>query len=191
MKDNPPFELILSKSKFIGQCFDIAHKHDIELIVHDLKKIHPKASHFCYGYIVDETHQGFHDDGEPKHTAGKPILDSLLKTHLTHTLCVVIRYYGGIMLGASGLTKAYRDIAYETLARTTFERLTLYDLYDLEFTYETYQKMKQAIEALGKVSNERFFETVTCSLQTTYGLKTLQTLLYGYLKMTWIQALYG
>lgn len=191
MKDNPPFELILQKSRFIGQCFDITHKNDIDLIIHTLKKKHSKASHFCYGYILDNTHQGSHDDGEPKNTAGKPILEALLKLHITHTLCVVIRYFGGIMLGASGLTKAYRETAYETLAHTIFDILTLYDLYDLEFSYDDYQKKKHDIEKLGIITNERYLETIMCTLQTTYDLKALQTILYGYLQITWIQQLYA
>lgn len=191
MKDNPPFELIISKSKFVGQCFDISHKNDIELILHDLKKMHPKASHFCYGYVIDDNHQGSDDNGEPKHTAGKPILEALLKSELTHTLCVVIRYYGGVMLGASGLTKAYRDTAYHTIEHTTFETLTLYDLYDIEFSYDLYQKKKVDIEKLGVITHEQFLESITITLQTTYDLKTIKTLLYGYKKIHFIQQLYA
>ena len=191
MKDNPPFELIISKSKFIGQCFDISHKNDIELILHELKKMHPKASHFCYGYVIDDNHQGSDDNGEPKHTAGKPILEALLKSQLTHTLCVVIRYYGGVMLGASGLTKAYRDTAYHTIEHTTFDTLTLYDLYDIEFSYDLYQKKKVDIEKLGVTTREQFLESVTITLQTTYDLKTIKTLLYGYKKIHFIQQLYA
>ena len=191
MKDNPPFELIISKSKFIGQCFDISHKNDIELILHELKKMHPKASHFCYGYVIDDNHQGSDDNGEPKHTAGKPILEALLKSQLTHTLCVVIRYYGGVMLGVSGLTKAYRDTAYHTIEHTTFETLTLYDLYDIEFSYDLYQKKKVDIEKLGVITHEQFLESITITLQTTYDLKTIKTLLYGYKKIHFIQQLYA
>lgn len=191
MKDNPSFELILSKSKFIGQCFDITHKHDIELIVHDLKKIHPKASHFCYGYVIDDKHQGSDDNGEPKNTAGKPILEALLKSDITHILCVVIRYYGGVMLGASGLTKAYRDTAYQTIEHTTFETLTLYDLYSIEFSYDLYQKKKVDIEKVGIIISEQFLESITITLQTTYDLNTIKTLLYGYKKIRLIQQLYA
>ncbi len=191
MKDNPPFELFISKSKFIGQCFDISHKNDIELILYDLKKMHPKASHFCYGYVIDTNHQGSDDNGEPKHTAGKLILEVLLKSQLTHTLCVVIRYYGGVMLGASGLTKAYRDTAYQTVEHTIFETLTLYDLYDIEFSYDLYQKKKVDIEKLGLITREQFLESITITLQTTYDLKTIKTLLYGYKKIHFIQQLYA
>lgn len=191
MKDNPPFELIISKSKFIGQCFDISHKHDIELILHDLKKLHPKASHFCYGYIIDEKHRGSDDNGEPKHTAGKPILEALLKSHLTHTLCVVIRYYGGVMLGASGLTKAYRDTTYQTIEQTVFETLTLHDLYEIEFPYDLYQKKKSDLEKLGIITRELFLESVVITLQTTYDLKTIKMLLYGYKKIHLLQQVYA
>ena len=191
MKDNPPFELFISKSKFIGQCFDISHKNDIELILYDLKKMHPKASHFCCGYVIDTNHQGSDDNGEPKHTAGKLILEVLLKSQLTHTLCVVIRYYGGVMLGASGLTKAYRDTAYQTVEHTIFETLTLYDLYDIEFSYDLYQKKKVDIEKLGLITREQFLESITITLQTTYDLKTIKTLLYGYKKIHFIQQLYA
>lgn len=191
MKDNPPFELIISKSKFIGQCFDISHKNDIELILHGLKKLHPKASHFCYGYIIDEKHRGNDDNGEPKHTAGKPILEALLKSQLTHTLCVVIRYYGGVMLGASGLTKAYRDTTYQTIEQTVFETLTLHELYEIEFPYDLYQKKKSDLEKLGIITHELFLESVVITLQTTYDLKTIKMLLYGYKKIHLLQQVYA
>ena len=190
MKDNPPFELIISKSKFIGQCFDISHKHDIELILHDLKKLHPKASHFCYGYIIDEKHRGSDDDGEPKHTAGKPILEALLKSNVTHTLCVVIRYFSGIMLGASGLTKAYRDTAYETLKHTTYDTLMRYQLFEIILSYDRYSKLKRELDVLGIIKEETFTDRVKIHLQTIHNLSTVKSHLYGVQSITFLQEYY-
>lgn len=191
MKDNPTCELVIQKSRFIGQCFDITHKHDIELLLHDLKKQHPKASHFCFGYVIDDRHQGSDDDGEPRHTAGKPILEAIQKHHLNNILCVVIRYYGGIMLGASGLTKAYRDTAFLAIEKTSFETLILYDLYEIVLSYELYQKKKSDLEKIGIISQEQFLDSVTITFQTTLDLKTIKTLLYGYHSIQWIQQLYA
>lgn len=190
MKDNPPIEHIVSKSRFIGQCFDISHKDDISIVLHQLKKEHPKAHHFCYGYLIDDTHQGFDDHGEPKHTAGKPILEALIQSKVTHTLCVVIRYFGGVLLGASGLTKAYRDTAYETLKHTTYDTLTLYQLFDITLTYDLYHKIKRRIESLGQIVQESFTNHVQIQLQTTHDIKTIKSQLYGIQKITIIQQLY-
>jgi uncharacterized YigZ family protein len=190
MKDNPPIEHIVSKSRFIGQCFDISHKDDILIVLHQLKKEHPKAHHFCYGYVIDETHQGFDDHEEPKHTAGKPILEALIQAHVTNTLCVVIRYFGGVLLGASGLTKAYRDTTYETLKQTTFDVLKLHQLFEIILSYDVYHKMKKDIMILGTISEEIFSDHVKIHLQTTHDIKTIKTQLYGIQKITFIQQVY-
>ncbi len=92
-----------------------------------LKAIHHEfadASHRCYAYIIgdNQEHQKAEDDGEPSQTAGLPILDVLKKNDVTNVLCVVIRYYGGVKLGAGGLIRAYAKGASLTLEQAAFTR---------------------------------------------------------------------
>ena len=79
-------------------------------------KTYPKATHYCYAYVFDEVRKS-NDDGEPSGTAGKPILEVLLKHHLNKVLCVVIRYFGGIKLGAGGLLRAYVSGAVNVISK--------------------------------------------------------------------------
>jgi uncharacterized YigZ family protein len=181
---------MVSKSRFIGQCFDISHKDDIAIVLYQLKKKHPKVHHFCYGYIIDDTHHGSDDHGEPKHTAGKPILEALIQSKVTHTLCVVIRYFGGIMLGASGLTKAYRDTAYETLKHTTYETLIRYQLFEIILSYDRYSKLKRELDVLGMIKEETFTDRVKIHLQTIHNVTTVKSHLYGVQSVTFLQEYY-
>ena len=107
-------EIIIEKSKFIGIIKPLNNKDDVKNILNEIKKEYPKATHYCYGYIVNGL-QKSNDDGEPSSTAGKPILETLLKNDLFNVILIVVRYFGGIKLGAGGLTRAYVDSASQTI----------------------------------------------------------------------------
>ncbi|MFV0255636.1 MAG: YigZ family protein [Erysipelotrichaceae bacterium] len=104
------FENIINKSRFITYFYPItSYKHGQELLA-QLKIEHPKANHHCYALrVLSENSERFSDDGEPNKTAGFPMLDVLQKNNLDEILVVVVRYFGGIKLGAGGLTRAYRS----------------------------------------------------------------------------------
>lgn len=114
-------QLIIKKSTFITQLYPVAFMKDIEHILQHVRKTNPDASHYCYGYILGEDAevQKYSDDGEPSQTAGFPIMNVLKKQSLTNILCVVIRYYGGIKLGAGGLVRAYTKSTSEALKIAT------------------------------------------------------------------------
>ena len=101
----------IKKSQFIAHAYPIAHKQDIMFHVEQLKSTYPDARHYCLAYILGDphntTHAGFDDDGEPTGTAGRPILNVLQHKAIGNVLVVVVRYFGGIKLGAGGLTRAY------------------------------------------------------------------------------------
>lgn len=107
------YEIVEKKSKFLGYIFKIDSIEKINSILKDLKKEHKKATHICYAYILfNETMQvKAHDDGEPSGTAGKPIYNVLEKKNLKNVLLVVVRYFGGIKLGAGGLVRMYTKCA--------------------------------------------------------------------------------
>lgn len=101
-------EITIKKSRFITKLIYIDDINRVNDIITNLKKEHKKCTHVCYGYIINGKEKAF-DDGEPNGTAGKPILNVLQKKNVTNILAVVIRYFGGIKLGAGGLVRAYTN----------------------------------------------------------------------------------
>lgn len=100
----------IKKSKFYSEIYKVETKEDCNKIIESLKKDHKKATHICYAYILSNTAK-FCDDGEPSGTAGRPILNVLEKKNMTNVMVVVIRYFGGVKLGAGGLVRAYTKSA--------------------------------------------------------------------------------
>ena len=101
-------ELIIKKSRFITKLYFIENINEIPKIIDNLKKEYKKATHICYAYSINNNQKAI-DDGEPNGTAGKPILNVINKKNITNILVVVIRYFGGIKLGAGGLVRAYTN----------------------------------------------------------------------------------
>lgn len=97
-------------SKFIGYVFPLATEAEVKSLLQQLKAEHPKARHYCWAYRLglDSSNYRLNDDGEPSGTAGRPILNSLLSAGLTNLLVVVVRYFGGTLLGVPGLINAYK-----------------------------------------------------------------------------------
>lgn len=109
-------QLEIKKSKFIGLYFPVKSQDEVVEILNNLKKEHKKATHICYAYrLTNPFSEKAFDDGEPSGTAGKPILNVLQKQDKKDFLLVVVRYFGGIKLGAGGLVRAYSKTASETL----------------------------------------------------------------------------
>lgn len=104
-------------SKFFGYSFPIQTEEDVKQHIAALKKQHHGARHFCYGFRLGADKKIFraNDDGEPSGTAGKPILNQILSADLTDVLVVVVRYFGGTLLGTSGLIQAYKNAAADAL----------------------------------------------------------------------------
>ena len=107
------FELIEKKSKFYGYAYKVESAKHVEEIILALKKEHKKATHVCYAYSISNPQvlAKAVDDGEPGGTAGKPIFNVIDKKGIKNILVVVVRYFGGIKLGAGGLVRAYSKCA--------------------------------------------------------------------------------
>lgn len=126
-------EIIIKNSRFITFLFKVETKNEIENKLELIKKDHPKATHYCYAYITSEFKKSS-DDGEPGGTAGVPILNVLEKEKLTNILAIVVRYFGGIKLGAGGLVRAYSKSITEALSKTNY--ISLVDGYLIELTFD-------------------------------------------------------
>lgn len=103
---NTSHTIIIKKSEFITELYRVFSVDEFNTILKDAKKRHPKATHICTAYRIQQFEKS-NDDGEPSGTAGLPMLEVLRKQSIIDVCALVIRYYGGIQLGASGLTRAY------------------------------------------------------------------------------------
>ena len=108
------YTLEIKKSKFIAYYFEVHTKEEVINVLNDLKKEHKKAKHIPYAYKIDNDIKKT-DDKEPSGTSGMPILNIIEKNNLNHTLIVIVRYFGGIKLGAGGLIRAYSNAAKEVI----------------------------------------------------------------------------
>ncbi len=108
-------ELIVNKSRFITYVYKVNNVLEVNEKIDDLKVKYKDATHYCYSYIINNIKR-FNDDGEPSHTAGMPILNVLESKNLNYVLAVVIRYFGGIKLGAGGLVRAYTNAVSNTIS---------------------------------------------------------------------------
>ena len=129
---------IILKSKFIGIIKKVSNKDEINYLLAKYRQDYSNATHLCYAYILPNAKK-CSDDGEPSGTAGLPILDILEKNQLCYVLAIVIRYFGGIKLGANGLVRAYSHTISETLNQ---------NIKDIEYGYliqitEDYSKSSQ------------------------------------------------
>lgn len=124
-------------SKFIGYAYPIHSEGDVKTLVQALKAEHPKARHHCWALRLspDRNVYRLNDDGEPSGTAGRPILNTLLSQDVTNVLIVVVRYFGGTLLGVPGLINAYKTAAHEALAAAQIIEKTVNDQYRLTFDY--------------------------------------------------------
>lgn len=113
-------EIIIKKSRFIAKLFYIDDVSEINGIIDELKKEYKKSTHITYAYRINGLEKAV-DDGEPSGTAGRPILNVLQKKDVNKVLAVVIRYFGGIKLGAGGLVRAYTSSTSEAFKLTELE----------------------------------------------------------------------
>lgn len=124
-------------SKFMAFAYPINGEEEVKPIIANLKAEHPKARHFCYAYRLTPDRSIFriNDDGEPSGTAGRPILNTLLSKDLTNILIVVVRYFGGTLLGVPGLINAYKMASIEALNTAEVIIKTINDIYEIDFDY--------------------------------------------------------
>jgi uncharacterized YigZ family protein len=125
-------------SRFLAYVYQVRNEDDVRQYVQQLKKEHPAANHHCYAYVLgaDQAIQKANDDREPSNTAGKPILRHILSKQLTNTLVVVVRYFGGRLLGVPGLIQAYGEAAADALKQAQVEEKVVTERHELVFDFE-------------------------------------------------------
>jgi uncharacterized YigZ family protein len=138
-------------SKFLAYAFPFADAAALKLIIQKLKKEHTKAVHFCFAYRLGKDGNVFRssDDGEPAGSAGKPILGQLDSKEVTDTLIVVVRYFGGSLLGVSGLINAYKTAASLVLQVVPIVQKPVLRYYIIQFTYSQINDILMIIKQFG------------------------------------------
>ncbi len=157
IKDNIKSELIIKNSKFITLLIKI-DSLNIKDILEKIKKTYPKATHYCYAYIYNEVKHSS-DDNEPTGTAGLPMLNVLEKENLNNILCIVVRYFGGIKLGAGGLIRAYTKSVTEALKEANFLELEKGYRICIEFAYNIEKQMNYLLKDYN-IINKVFEKTI-------------------------------
>jgi uncharacterized YigZ family protein len=162
-------EIVINKSRFIGIPYAVSSEEEIPLYLEDARERCPDASHYCYGTVVGISGlvQRFSDDGEPGGTAGMPILQVLLQKELKNILVVVVRYFGGIKLGAGGLVRAYTRAAAEAVNEADIVKMTCSSRGTLSIYYSLLGSVEYFLRQKGiPIQNMNYGENVSIQIIT-------------------------
>ena len=153
-------------SKFLAFGYAVYSQDEISEIVQRLKKEHPGANHHCYAWrlgVSGDSHRA-NDDGEPSGTAGKPIYNQLLSAGITNCLVVVVRYFGGTLLGVPGLINAYKSATMDCISKARIEEKHITEIYRLEFQYEAMPAVMKILKDHKLEQHNQKFE-LECELE--------------------------
>ena len=148
-------------SKFLAYTYPAFSEAECLLRLEEVKKLHPKARHHCYAWRLgtEGTRYRANDDGEPSGTAGRPMLGQIDSAELTNVVVIVVRYFGGTLLGASGLIQAYRESAAAAFATATKVNKTIEDIFRITFDYSLMSDVMNALKKLQIVVLRQEFTT--------------------------------
>lgn len=154
------------RSKFLAFAFHVETADEVKQLVSQIEREYYDARHVCYAYVLGAEREAFRavDNGEPSGTAGKPILGQLNKHELTDTLIIVVRYFGGIKLGTSGLTNAYKQAAIEAIEGAEIEERTVDAMLLVKFEYPLMNEVMRVVKDLEPRILEQDFQ-LTCHLR--------------------------
>jgi uncharacterized YigZ family protein len=148
-------------SKFIAYAYEVNTEEEVKERLAEVKSIHPKARHHCYGYQLglEDNRYRANDDGEPNGSAGLPILNTIKSFEVTDTLVIVVRYFGGTLLGVSGLINAYKNATDEALRNAKIIEKTVNKLIHIRFKYPQMNDVMQFIKTHDIIIKEQTYDT--------------------------------
>lgn len=152
-------EFTEKKSRFIGRTWPVESEEEALTRIQEMKKKHYDATHNCWAYILRDGAVRFSDDGEPGGTAGMPILQVLQREGLYNVVCVVTRYFGGILLGAGGLVRAYTKGAKMAVDAAGKSMKRVWTALYLPCPYPYYERVKLEIEKFDGIIRQTDFGT--------------------------------
>lgn len=158
IKENSKYELIVKNSRFITLLYKVSSWSDALDILDKVREEYPDATHYCYGFIADEIER-CSDDGEPSGTAGMPILKVLKANNLNYILGIVIRYFGGIKLGAAGLIRAYSKGVANAIKENQLKELVKGINLEITFNWENLKQIDYLLKDV-KINEKTFLDSI-------------------------------
>ena len=155
-------EITVKKSRFIGCCYPIQDETDASRQLESVRRTYWDASHHCYAYRigVDARITRSSDDGEPAGTAGVPVLQGLIRLDLVNVLCIVTRYFGGVLLGGGGLIRAYSEASTSTIENAGTVLMYPCTAYEMIIPYSLLAVVERVAEDYGGLCERLFTDTV-------------------------------
>jgi uncharacterized YigZ family protein len=147
-------------SRFLAFAFPVRASEEVKPIIDKIRKEHHEARHHCFAYMTgkDRLNYRSNDDGEPSGTAGRPILGQINSAGLTDILIVVSRYFGGTLLGVSGLINAYRSAAADAISNSEIIECTLKDYYEIIYPYVSMNDVMRILKEEGAEQSDQVFD---------------------------------
>lgn len=150
------------RSRFIGRCYPIATEEEALSYLEQIRKKHWDATHNCYAYALRDGTARFSDDGEPSGTAGMPMMDGIKRIGVVDVLCIATRYFGGILLGAGGLVRAYSKTACDAIRAAKIVRMLPCTQFQLKMPYPYWGSVQLLLERFGSIQEVQYTDVVTC-----------------------------
>lgn len=159
------YEMIIKNSKFISYIYKVNSLNDIEIIINNIKNKYKDATHICYAYKIDNLIKT-NDDNEPTGTAGLPILEVINKNNLNYTIIIVVRYFGGIKLGAGGLLRAYSKGASNVVKLCNLKKLIKGFDITITFGYDNLKNIDYLLKE-EKIYDKKYHDKIKYSFKTS------------------------
>ena len=150
-------EFIEKKSRFIGHVWCVESEEEALSKIQEMKKQHYDASHNCWAYVLKDGAMRFSDDGEPGGTAGNPMMQVLQREQIYNVVCVVTRYFGGILMGAGGLVRAYTKGAKIAIDAAGKSMKRVWSVLYMPVPYTFYERIKLEVAAFGGIIRDTQF----------------------------------
>ncbi|MDY0074270.1 MAG: YigZ family protein [Acholeplasmataceae bacterium] len=163
LKSKVEYTYEINKSTFIAILYPYHESSDMDAAFSDARKRYPKANHYCSASLFGDSmeQQTASDDGEPSRTAGVPILEVLKHHDVTEIICIVVRYFGGIKLGAGGLVRAYTKACSEALKLASFYYKVLVPVYEITFAYSHMDTIDHFLNNRATILEKSFTDLIT------------------------------
>jgi uncharacterized YigZ family protein len=158
-------------SRFIAYAYPIEHENEVKPLIDTLKKEHFKAVHHCFAYKIGLENEIFrtNDDGEPSGSAGKPIFNIISSKNLTNVLVIVVRYFGGTLLGVPGLINAYKSATNDALSKAQIIEKTIDEVHKISFDFTQMNGVMKVVKEFQLKIIEQDFEDGQSTL--TYSIR--------------------
>ena len=180
IKETTENTIIIQKSEFITHLYRVNNVVEVNSILEDVRKKYYDATHNCYAYILGEAQdiQKCSDDGEPQKTAGAPMMNVLKQNEMTNILAIVTRYFGGVLLGAGGLIRAYSNSVSEALKKVTLYDISYVNNFKITVTYQGYNTILSNLSYINIKDTSFTDEVIIIAYCDTNKYKTLKDDLY-------------